>query len=459
MKTVVIGGIAGGLSAASQIRREDPGAEVVVLEKSGDVSYAACGMPYNLFYKDKPVEDLYALGLDEIRTGRGIDYRQRHEVIAIDPARKRVTVADRDHEREYLESYDFLVYATGNRAKRLSLPGFDADDVFYFKTLDDTRRVKRFIHEKSPANAILVGSGYTSLELADVLSNMKVAPVILERHSSILPSFADEIRARVLEKLAEKGIPLHLDVDILGREGRVLRTATGDHEADMVVVSIGVTPNTALFAAAGGELGVGGAVKVDRYLRTNLPDVFAAGDCAEHYVRQLGRNGYMPLGPAANKQGRLVGGNIVHRDDMKMFFGIDQTAVFKFFDLTVATTGLSERQLRELGTDFVKVWVDAPTRGAFPGGGTMRVLILCEKGTGLLLGGQMIGPDVVAKRLDVFATAIYKGMTVSEIAELDLSYSPLYSPVWDPILVAANKAVKACRASSRPGHSGNDRRE
>ncbi|HEY5997134.1 MAG TPA: FAD-dependent oxidoreductase [Candidatus Deferrimicrobiaceae bacterium] len=445
MKTVVIGGIAGGLSAASQIRREDPGAEVVVLEKSGDLSYAACGMPYNLFYKDKPVEDLYALGLDEIRTGRGIDYRQRHEVLAIDPALKQVTVADRGHAREYRESYDYLVYATGNQAKRLSLPGFDDDDVFCFKTLDDTRRVKRFIREKAPANAILVGSGYTSLELADVLSNMKVTPVILERHTTILPSFADEIRAKVLEKLEEKGVRLHLDVEILGKEGRVVRTATGDHEADMVVVSIGVTPNTALFAAAGGELGVGGAVKVDHYLRTNLPDVFAAGDCAEHYVRQLGRNGYMPLGPAANKQGRLVGSNIVHHDDMKMFFGIDQTAVFKFFDLTVATTGLSERQLAERGTDFVKVRVDAPTRGAFPGGGTMRVLILCEKGTGLLLGAQMIGQDVVAKRLDVFATAIYKGMTVFEIAELDLSYSPLYSPVWDPILIAANQAAKACR--------------
>jgi NADPH-dependent 2,4-dienoyl-CoA reductase/sulfur reductase-like enzyme len=448
MKTVVIGGIAGGLSAASQIRREDPGAEVVVLEKAGDVSYAACGMPYNLFYKDKPVEDLYALGIDEIRTGRGIDYRQRHEALAIDPARKTVTVADRDHAREYLESYDFLVYAAGNRAKRLSSPGFDDADVFYFKTLDDTRRVKQFIRENAPARAILVGSGYTSLELADVLANMKVAPVILERHSTILPSFADEIRAKVLEKLGEKGIPLHLDVDILVKEGRTVRTASGDFEADMVVVSIGVAPNTALFAAAGGELGVAGAVKVDRYLRTNLPGVFAAGDCAEHYVRQFGRNGYMPLGPAANKQGRIAGGNIARPGDMKMFPGIDQTAVFKFFDLTVATTGLSERQLRERGTDFAKVWVDAPTRGAFPGGGTMRVLILCGKGSGLVLGAQMIGPDVVAKRLDVFATAIYKGMTVSEVAELDLSYSPLYSPVWDPILVAANRAVKACRSSA-----------
>ncbi|BEH08963.1 FAD-dependent oxidoreductase [Geobacter sulfurreducens subsp. ethanolicus] len=442
MKTVIIGGIAGGLSAASQIKREDHGAQVVVLEKSGDVSYAACGMPYNLFYKDKPVEDLYAMSLEAIRKERGIDYRLHNEVVTIDPLRKEVTVVDHQLSREYRESYDYLVYATGNQPNRLTLPGFDDADVFYFKTLDDTRLVKSIIYEKSPSNVILIGSGYTNLELVDVLYNMKIKPVILEKSATILPSFAEEIRAKVLEKLEEKGIKLHTNVDITEKQGSVVRTTTRDFEAGMVVVSIGVRPNTALFSSAGGELGVGGAVKVDRFLRTNLPDVFAAGDCAEHYVRQLGRNGYMPLGPVANKQGRLAGSNIVNSNAMKEFYGIDQTAVFKFFDLTVATSGLSERQLQENGANYVKVYVDTSTRGAFPGGGTMRVLLLFEEGTGLLLGGQMIGQDVVAKRLDVLATGIYKQMTVFELAELDLSYSPLYSPVWDPLLIAANKAIK-----------------
>lgn len=362
MKTVIIGGIAGGLSAASQIKREDHDAQVIILEKSGDVSYAACGMPYNLFYKDKPVEDLYALNLDVIRQERGIDYRLHHEVVGIDPSRKEVTVVDRELSREYRESYDYLVYATGNKPNRLSLPGFD-DGVFYFKTLDDTRLVKNIIYEKSPAVALLVGSGYTNLELVDVLYNMKITPVILEKSATILPSFAEEIRVKVLEKLEEKGIRLHTNVDIIEKKGPVVRTTTGNFDADMVVVSIGVKPNTSLFSDAGGELGVAGAVKVDRYLRTNLPGVFAAGDCAEHYVRQLGRNGYMPLGPVANKQGRLVGSNIVNCDAMKMFYGIDQTAVFKFFDLTVATTGLNERQLQESGAHYVKVHVDTPTRG------------------------------------------------------------------------------------------------
>jgi CoA-dependent NAD(P)H sulfur oxidoreductase len=443
MKTVIIGGIAGGLSAASQIRREDPSAQVIVLEKSGDVSYAACGMPYNLFYKDKPVEDLYALDLEAIRNDRGIDYRLRHEAVRIDPLRKEVLVVDREFSREYREHYDYLVYAAGSRSNRLTLPGFDDADVFYFKTLDDTRSVKHIIYDNSPVNAVLIGSGYTNLELVDVLYNMKVTPTILEKADHILPSFADEIRSKVLEKIAEKGISLHTGVDILEKKGPLVRTVSGDFEAGMVVVSIGVKPNTDLFSAAGGELGVAGAVKVDRFLRTNLPDVFAVGDCAEHYVRQLGRNGYMPLGPVANKQGRLAGSNIVNTNAMKMFYGIDQTAVFKFFDLTVATTGLNERQLGETEANYTKVYIDSPTRGAFTGGGTMRVLLLFERVTGLLLGAQMIGQDVVAKRLDVLATGIYKQMTVFELAELDLSYSPLYSPVWDPLLIAANKAIKA----------------
>ena len=442
MKTVIIGGIAGGLSAASQIKRLDPNAEVVVLEKSGDVSYSACGMPYNLFFRDKPVEELYALNLETIRKGRGIDYRLRHEVLGIDPARQEVTVIDRQQALEYRETYDFLVYATGNRPNVLTQPGFEDSSVFYFKTLDDTRRLKSLIYEKPPARALLVGAGYTNLEVADVLYNMKVQPVIVERAPTILPAFAPEIRDKVVEKIAEKGIELHTGVDVVEKEGSVVQTTAGNFDADLVVIAIGVKPNNSLFSAVGGELGVAGAVKVDRYLRTNLPNVFAAGDCAEHYVRQLGRNGYMPLGPVANKQGRLAGSNIVNNSAMKTFHGIDQTAAFKFFDLTVATTGLNERQLQEGGTDYVKVSVDSPTRGAYTGGGTMRVLLICEKGTGLLLGGQMVGQDVVAKRLDVLATAIYKQMTVFELAELDLSYAPPYAPVWDPLLVAANLGSK-----------------
>lgn len=442
MKTVIIGGIAAGLSAASQAKRLSPESEVVVLEKSGDVSYAACGMPYNLFFKEKPVEKLYALSLETIRKERGIDYRLRQEVTGIDPVGKVVSVTDLATGKSYQERYDFLVYATGNSAIRLTAPGFDDSDVFCFKTLDDTRHVKQFIYDKAPKRAVLVGAGYTNLEVADVLTNMKIKPVILEKAPTILPSFCEEARAKVMDKVKERGIELLTGVDIAEKAGGEVRSSAGVFPADLVVIAVGTRPNTALFAAAGGELGTAGAAKVDRYLRTNLDSVFAGGDCAEHYVRQLGMNSYFPLGPAANKHGRVIGSNVANPDKMMEFWGIDQTAVFKFFELSVATTGLNERQLQALGKNYVKVAVDNPTRGEFPGGSTMRVVLFCQKGDGLLLGAQIVGEDVVAKRLDVLATAIYKQMTVFEIAELDLAYAPPYSPVWDPILVAANVAVK-----------------
>lgn len=443
MKTVIIGGIAAGLSAASQIRRQSPDSQVIVLEKSGDVSYAACGMPYNLFFKDKPVEKLYALPLERIQKERGIDFRIRQEVTAIDPIRKFVAITDLANQKQYTEEYDFLVYATGNRAIRLGLPGFDDPDVFCFKTLDDTRHTKQFLYANAPTNAVLIGAGYTNLEVADVLTNMRIKPVIIEKSATILPAFSAETREKVLDKIKEKGIELLTGVDVEEKAGKVVKTSAGSFAADLVVVAVGTRPNSELFAASGGVLGVAGAVQVDRYLQTNFDSIFSGGDCAEHYVRQLGRNSYFPLGPVANKQGRLIGNNIVNHKEMKPFYGIDQTAVFKFFELTVATTGLNEKQLQALGTDFVKVVVDSPTRGEYPGGGSIRVVLFCEKGTGLLMGAQMVGDDVVAKRLDVLATALYKSMTVFELAELDLSYAPPYSPVWDPILVAANQAVKS----------------
>lgn len=442
MKVVIIGGSAAGLSAASQAKRLAPNAQVVVLEKGRDLSYAACGMPYNLFFRDTPVEALYALNYDTIVNDRKIDYRRRNEVTLIDPMRQTVQVIEHENGREYEEGYDVLVYATGNRPHRLDLPGFDDENVLFFKTLDDTRRTKAFLYERTPKSALLIGAGYTNLEMADVLSNLKIRPVILDKASVILPTFCAAVREKVEEKLREKEVRFFTGVDVFEKTGNIVKTSAGDFVTDLVLASVGVRPATELFAAAGGCLGVSSAARVDPWLRTNLPNVFAAGDCAEHYVRPLGRNAYMPLGPVANKQGRLVGSNLIDPDNMRRFAGIDQTAVFKFFDLTIGTTGLNERQLQENNSVYATTVVDNDTRGAYPGGGRMRIVLFVEKGSGLLLGAQMIGQDVVAKRLDVLATAIYKGMTVFELAELDLSYAPPYAPVWDPLLIAANQAIK-----------------
>lgn len=442
MKVIVIGGSAAGLSGASQIKRQAPGTNVVVLEKGGDVSYAACGMPYNLPFPDTPLETMYALSHEEIERERKVDYRLRNEVTELDAARQTVRVVDRASGREYEETYDFLLYATGNRPNRIDLPGFDAEDVFAFKTLDDARRVKAFLYERGVKTALLVGAGYINLELADVLREMKIRTVILEKAPLVLQAFHAAVREKVEAKLRERGVEFLTGVDVMGKDGKITKTSAGEFAADLVVTAVGMRPNSELLAAAGGQLGVASAAKVDRYLRTSLPNVFAAGDCAEHYARPLGRNVYMPLGTTANKQGRLAGSNIANPNRMREFHGIDQTAVFKLFDLTVGTTGLNEAQLAGNEFSFATTVVDAHTRGKYPGGGSVRVVLFAERGSGLLLGAQMVGQDVVAKRLDVLATAVYKKMTVQEIAELDLGYAPPFSPVWDPLLVAANQAVK-----------------
>ena len=238
MKVIIIGGVAAGLSAASQIKRQAPDSQVVVLEKCGDLSYAACGMPYNLFFRDTPVESLYALTYDAIIDGRKVDYRRRNEVMAIDSTGQTVRIIDHENGREYEEGYDFLVYATGNRPIRLDRPGFD-NDVFHFKTLDDTRRIKAFLYERAPKSVLLIGAGYTNLELTDVLSNMKVQPVIVEKTPAVLPAFSAAVREKVEEKLREKGIDYHTGVDVYEKNGSVVKTSAGDISTDFVVTLLG----------------------------------------------------------------------------------------------------------------------------------------------------------------------------------------------------------------------------
>ncbi|KUK10036.1 MAG: Rubredoxin reductase [Clostridia bacterium 41_269] len=443
MKILVVGGSAAGLTAASTIKRRKPDAQVIVFEKSGDVSYSACGMPYNLLEKDKPAESLYALSFKEITEVRGIDYRLHSEVLSIDPQKGRAVVYDRENSKEYAEEYDFLVYAAGALPNRLPLKGFDQHNAFYFKTLDDLRRVKKFIYEKKPKRACLIGAGFVNLELSEIFKELGMDVVVLEKMDKILPSFEPEIRQKAEEYLKKKGVLLETSVEVNYLDGNAVDTSIGRIPCDFVIAAVGIKPNAEIIREAGGEIGYKGAVKVNSYLETSLDNVFAAGDCAEHYVRVLDRNLYMPLGTTANKQGKIVGHNLSFPNSKKPFYGINQTSVFKIFDYTVGTTGLFSQQLEEEGISWNKSVVDVRTRGAYPGGGKMRVCLLFEKGSGRILGCQMVGEDVVAKRLDVAAAAMYAGLTVFELAELDLSYAPPYSPVWDPLLVAANQALKA----------------
>lgn len=435
MKVVVVGGVAGGLTCASNIKRMNKDIEVVVFEKGVDVSYGACGMPYNLLDLEKPVESLYALSLQEIREKRGIDYRLKHEVIGVDFDNKSVTV--RNDDKEFEENYDVLVIATGARGNKI--PIFEGnDDSFYFKTLEDLRKVKSYLKENDVKKVCLVGAGYVNLEVAEVLKEKGVDVFILEKMDYILPQFCDEVREKVYTKLKEKSIDLFLGVGITAKEKGVVRTNKGDFNADMFIISAGVTPNSELFDV---KKGVKGAIITDRYMQTSRKDVYAVGDVTLAYNRVIDDFVYFPLGTTANKQGRVAAYNIVNGNRLE-FYGIVQTATFKLFEYTVATTGLSEYQMENLGIDFEKTVATTHTRGAYPGGGKVTVVMYHDKKNRKILGAQMVGVDVVAKRIDIIATAISNNMKIDEFAWVDLSYSPPFAPVWDPVLTCAQKALR-----------------
>jgi len=441
MKVAVIGGVAAGLTAASRIKKEDKNAKVVVFEKSGDLSYGACGMPYNIALKEMPPEKLYALDYDTITNKRKIDYRLYSEVYEININRSEVAIYDHKNKKDYKYSYDYLVCATGAKQNELQISGFDSD-VFYFKNLDHLRALKQFIYENNPKKACLVGAGYINLELAENLAAIGIDVTIIEKTTTILPFLENECRKYVFDYLTNKNIKIHTDTDIYEKDGKMLKTDKGDFKADFIVVAVGVSPDTKLFGAAGIETGIKNAVKVDHNLKTNVENIFAAGDCAEHYVPLLNQWTYMPLGTTANKMGRIAGHNIANPDNMQAFYGINQSSAFRIFDISVATTGLFESQLIDNGFHYGKTVITTPDRPAYMGGDTQKVCLLYEKTTGKILGCQIVGHGTVAKRADIISTAINAGMMLEEFANADLTYAPPFANVWDSLLVATNVAIK-----------------
>jgi NADPH-dependent 2,4-dienoyl-CoA reductase/sulfur reductase-like enzyme len=446
MKVAVVGGVAAGLSAASQIKRQNEEACVTVFEKGQDVSYGACGMPYNLLFKNTPPERLYALSYGEIVHKRGINYRLNNIVEEIEPEKNLIKVFDCQNNRKYTENYDYLVFAAGAVANRLNEENFK--NIYYFKTLDDLRKVKKALYKNKIKKVTLIGAGYVNLELCDVLTELEIKVTILEKMDKILPFLESSLREIVLKKLEEKGVTLINSVEIFGSDGFFISSNKGEFKQEMTVASLGIKPNTDILRNTGIIFGIKNAVKVNSYLQSSIENIFSCGDCACHYFKMadyftgIPSFTYMPLGTTANKQGKLAGNNIVNIDKMKKFSGILQTSAFKIFELTVATTGMFESQIVENGLEYEKSIITSSTRGAYPGGGKMTVCLYFKKDDGKLLGAQIVGEDVVAKRIDILSAALYSNLSVSEIAEFDLSYAPPFATVWDPVLIATNQAIK-----------------
>lgn len=416
----MLGGGAAGLSAASAARRACPACEIVVLEATGYAAYGMCGLPYYLSALVERPEDLLAYPPEFFRERRRLDLRLHTEAIGIDPGR-RVVRARREGRVEEL-GYDALVVAAGGVPA--VPPGFDG--AYTVRTMEDAIALRARLDSGGVRRALVVGAGYIGLEMAEALHARGAFVTVSERLDRVLPNLDEPVAA-----LVEKHVRERVDLRLGG-------AAVDDVEPDVTVVSVGVRPASTLAAEAGARTGPGGALVVDERMATSLPGVWAAGDCVAPFHRVLGGPAFVPLGPAANKTGRVAGTNAAGGD--ARFAGVVGTAVVKVFDLEVARTGLTLAEARAAGMAAVATDVVSRSRAKYyPGVAPLHVRLV-HAPDGRLLGAQLVGRERAAKRVDVVAAALYANLTVDDLAALDLSYAPPYSPVYDPLIVAAQAA-------------------
>jgi NADPH-dependent 2,4-dienoyl-CoA reductase/sulfur reductase-like enzyme len=441
-RLVVVGGDAAGMSAASQARR-GRGAEeleIVAFERGGHTSYSACGLPYHAGDVVKDWRDLVVRTPAQFAE-RDIDARTGHLVEAIDLEARRVRVRELASGRTRDEPWDALVVATGSEPLRPPIPGIRLPGVHGLSILQDGIDLRRAV-DAGPASAVVVGGGYIGLEAAEALVNRGVPTAMVEAGPQVMGRIDPDMGELVSQAVRDVGVELHTQepVEAIEGDGRVqaVRTSARTLPADLVVLGLGTRPAVGLAVAAGIGLGPSGAIAVNPRMRTPHDGVWAAGDCAEarHLVSGLPVNYH--LGTIANKQGRVCGINL--GGGYATFPGVLGTAVTRICDVEVARTGLSAAEIGPLGLEWDSVTVDSTTRaGYFPGGAPIRIKVLAERRSGRLLGAQLVGREGAAKRIDTFATAIWNGMTVDGMVNLDLSYAPPFGPVWDPLLVAARR--------------------
>ena len=443
-KLVVIGGDAAGMSAASKVRRTQKDREIVVFERGRHTSYAACGMPYYIAGQVSDVDRLIARKPEVFRKNQNIDVRIRHEVIRIDAEGRYVVVRDLEKETEFRESWDELLIATGARPVRPDLPGMDAEGVFSLSILQTGIDVYKFIEKNKPKKAVIVGGGYIGIEMAEALLARGMEVSLVDMAPQVMPTMDGEMASLISDYMRDEGVDVHLEEKLERLEqdgsGRVKAVVTDrqTHPADVVITGIGVQPNSGLAKEAGLELGVRDAIRVDKRMQASVPDIWAAGDCAESHHLITGEPTFIALGTVANKHGLVAGTNISGGE--AEFPGVLGTAITKFNDMEIARTGLSEKEAESLGLKCKTATIKARTRsGYYPGSASITVKLVAEETTGRLLGGQIVGMQGAGKRIDTIATALTAGMTAQNIMDLDLSYAPPFSPVWDPVQIAARK--------------------
>ena len=440
MKVVIVGGVAGGATAAARLRRLDESAEIVVFERSGYVSYANCGLPYYIGGVITNRAELTLQTPESFWRRFRVDMRVRHEVTAIHPAEKTVEVKNLATGETFAESYDKLILSPGARPTQPALPGVGIGRLFTLRTVEDTLKIREFIEQHHPRSAVLAGGGFIGIELVENLRELGMEVTVVQRPKQLLNPLDSDMAAFLHAQLRQKGVHLRLGRTVEGfaADGDRVNVLIKDEApltADMVVLAIGVTPDTALARDAGLELGIKGSIVVNDRMETSVPDIYAVGDAVQvkHFV--TGQDTLLSLAGPANKQGRIAADNICGGDSR--YLGSQGSSVIKVFDMTIATTGVNEKTARQAGIDCDKVFLSPMSHaGYYPGGKVMTMKVVFEKGTLRLLGAQIVGYEGVDKRIDVLAAAIHAGLTGPQLKDLDLAYAPPYSSAKDPVNMA-----------------------
>ncbi len=445
MKFIIIGGDAAGMSAAMQIVRNSSGNSITVFEKGGIYSYGQCGLPYVIGGKIESTDKVVARTQQEFKEKYEIDARVFHEINSIDAKQKVVRGINLSTGENFEQAYDRLLIATGASPVVPNWEGSSLQGIFTLKTIPDTEEILDYVYKgfRDVKDVTIIGGGYIGLEMAESFAEIGKNVTIIERNDQLAGIFDRDLAELIHDEAKKHNLTLRFGESVEGFNGNKfvesVKTDKGSVKTDLVLIAVGVKPNTAFINGTGIVTGIKGAIQVNSNMQTNLDDIFAAGDCATQYHRIKERDDYIPLGTHANKQGQIAGLNMVNLH--KTFKGVVGTSIIKFFDLTLGRTGLSEKEAERLNIPTASVTIRArDIAGYYPDAKEMSLKLIYHKVTRKLLGGQIIGENGVDKRIDVLSTALFHSMSIDELMDLDLAYAPPYNGVWDPIQQAARKA-------------------
>jgi len=432
MKTIIIGGVAGGATAAARLRRLDEKAEIIILERGEYVSFANCGLPYYIGGAITDREDLSLQTPKSFKVRFNIDVRVLNEAVKINPDTKTVTVKNLRTGETYEEAYDNLILSMGAEPIRPNIDGADGSNVFTLRNIPDTLKIKNYIDTAKPRSAVVIGGGYIGVEMAENLAKAGLKVAIVELADHLIAPLDFDMAADVHRYIKSKGIYLHLNNGVKAINGNTVLLQNGEITADMIIMSVGVRPETAIAKDCGITLNPRGSIIVNNKMQTNIPDIYAVGDAVEVEDFITKKPAFIPLAGPANKQGRIAANNIAGYESV--YTGTQGSAVLKLFDMTIATTGLNEKTATAAGIDYDKTYTYSASHATYyPGAVQMSIKALWDKKTLQIIGAQIVGFDGVDKRMDVLATAIRFGAKITDLTTLELCYAPPFSSAKDPV--------------------------